>query len=105
MSGGLSYGPIGNGEIARVQPLRHHPQRAEAAQLARASSDVNNNQPPMSGVLPDYAAPIVTKTPEGERQMRDVRSGPVADQGRSDMGGKRPLVARSRSVGSDDWLG
>lgn len=49
--------------------------RAEAAQLARAFSDVNNNQPPMSGIFPDYPAPIIAKTPDGERRMRDVRWG------------------------------
>ncbi|HEY0435964.1 MAG TPA: SOS response-associated peptidase [Phenylobacterium sp.] len=49
--------------------------RAEAAQLAGAFSDRNNNQPPMSGVYPDYAAPIITRTPDGGREMRDVRWG------------------------------
>jgi putative SOS response-associated peptidase YedK len=49
--------------------------RAEAAALARALSDLNNNQLPMSGVFPDYAAPIVAKAPAGERQMRDARWG------------------------------
>lgn len=49
--------------------------RAEAARLARAFSDVNNNQPPMPGVFPDYPAPVVVKTPDGERQMRDIRWG------------------------------
>jgi len=49
--------------------------RAEAAALARAFSDLNNNQPPMSGIFPDYAAPIVTKGEDGTRVMRDVRWG------------------------------
>lgn len=49
--------------------------RAEAAALARAFTDRNNNQPPMSGVYPDYAAPIVIKAADGAREMRDVRWG------------------------------
>jgi len=49
--------------------------RAEAAALARAFGDRNNNQPPVPGVFPDYAAPIVTKTADGGREMRDVRWG------------------------------
>lgn len=49
--------------------------RAEVAALARALSDLNNNQPPMSGIFPDYAAPIVTKGEAGTRVMRDVRWG------------------------------
>jgi putative SOS response-associated peptidase YedK len=49
--------------------------RAEAAQLARAFTDRNNNQPPMSGIFPDYPAPVVTKTVDGRREMRDVRWG------------------------------
>jgi len=49
--------------------------RAEAAGLARAFSDRNNNQPPMAGVYPDYAAPVVTKAEDGTREMRDVRWG------------------------------
>ena len=49
--------------------------RAEAAALARAFSDLNNNQPPMAGIFPDYAAPIVTKAEDGARVMRDVRWG------------------------------
>src|SRR4051812_9732633 len=49
--------------------------RAEAAALSRALSDRNNNQPPMSGVYPDYAAPVIARTPDGGREMRDMRWG------------------------------
>ncbi|HWU80378.1 MAG TPA: SOS response-associated peptidase family protein [Caulobacter sp.] len=49
--------------------------RAEVAALARAMSDLNNNQPPMPGVYPDYAAPIITHAEDGSRVMRDVRWG------------------------------
>ena len=49
--------------------------RAEAALLSRAMSDRNNNQPPMSGVFPNYAAPIVLRGPDGGREMRDAAWG------------------------------
>lgn len=49
--------------------------RAEVAALARAMSDLNNNQPPMPGIYPDYAAPIITHGEDGQRVMRDARWG------------------------------
>jgi putative SOS response-associated peptidase YedK len=49
--------------------------RAEAAALARAFSDLNNNQPPMSGVHPDYSAPVVLNDESGRRVMKDLRWG------------------------------
>lgn len=48
--------------------------RAEAARLARAMVDRNNNQPPSKGIFPDYPAPIVRNTAEG-REMVDLRWG------------------------------
>lgn len=48
--------------------------RAEVAALIRAV-DRNNNQPPMPGIYPDYAAPVVVREPGGERMMRDMRWG------------------------------
>jgi putative SOS response-associated peptidase YedK len=49
--------------------------RAEAAALARAMSDRSNNQPPMPGVYPQYAAPIVLRGADGVREMRDASWG------------------------------
>jgi len=49
--------------------------RAEVAALARAMTDRNNNQPPMPGIFPDYAAPIITHGEDGQRMMRDARWG------------------------------
>jgi putative SOS response-associated peptidase YedK len=49
--------------------------RAEVAALARAMTDLNNNQPPMPGIYPDYAAPIITHGEDGQRIMRDARWG------------------------------
>ena len=49
--------------------------RAEAAKLGRALVDRNNNQPPMPGVWPDYAAPVIVRGDDGRREMRDIRWG------------------------------
>src|SRR3569833_3023665 len=49
--------------------------RAEAARLARALDDRNNNQPPQSGIYPDYTAPVVLKDEAGQRFMKDMRWG------------------------------
>jgi putative SOS response-associated peptidase YedK len=49
--------------------------RSEAAALALAMTDRNNNQPPMPGVYPDYPAPVVVKGDDGRREMRDLRWG------------------------------
>jgi putative SOS response-associated peptidase YedK len=70
--------------------------RAEAAALARAF-DRNNNQPPMSGVYPDYAAPIVLKTEDGTREMRDVRWGmPSSKKALLDAATKRADKLRAK---------
>jgi putative SOS response-associated peptidase YedK len=49
--------------------------RTAAAALAGAFTDRNNNQPPLSGVFPDYMAPVVLNGPDGAREMRDMRWG------------------------------
>jgi putative SOS response-associated peptidase YedK len=49
--------------------------RAEAARLARAMVHAGHNQPPMSGVYPDYPAPIVRMGPDGQREIVDARWG------------------------------
>lgn len=49
--------------------------RSEAARLAGAMRDRNNNQPPMPGIYPDYAAPVILMSKDGEREMRDLRWG------------------------------
>lgn len=48
--------------------------RAEVAAITRAI-DRNNNQPPMSGIFPDYAAPVILNGADGQREMRDLRWG------------------------------
>lgn len=54
--------------------------RAEAASVARAMRDRNNNQPPHPGIYPDYAAPVVVNTPDDGREMRDMRWGMPSPQ-------------------------
>lgn len=71
--------------------------RAEAALLARALSDFNDNQPPMSGVYPDYPTPVVLKTEDGARQMRDVRWGmPSSKKALLDAATKRADKLRAK---------
>ena len=49
--------------------------RAEAARLAHAMRDLNNNQPPLSEVYPGQMAPIIRVSADGEREMVDVQWG------------------------------
>ena len=48
--------------------------REEVVQLVKALRDLNNNQPPLPGVFPDYAAPIV-RLENSERIMANARWG------------------------------
>jgi putative SOS response-associated peptidase YedK len=50
-------------------------QRSEVVRAIAAMADRNNNQPPMQGIYPDYAAPVVVKTADGQRELRDLRWG------------------------------
>jgi putative SOS response-associated peptidase YedK len=54
--------------------------RAEAARLASVWRDRNGNAPPMPGVFPDYAAPVVLRGEDGQREMRDLRWGLPSSQ-------------------------
>jgi putative SOS response-associated peptidase YedK len=49
--------------------------RAEIGRLARVMRDRNHNAPPLPGVYPDYAAPVILRGEDGEREMRDLRWG------------------------------
>lgn len=80
--------------------------RAEAAALARAM-DLNNNQPPMAGIYPDYAAPAIVARADGQREMRDMRWGmPSPRQVVHDAATKRAdkLRAKGGSVDFDELL-
>ena len=71
--------------------------RAEAAALARAMIDRNNNQPPMSGVYPDYPAPIVRRGADGDREMVNVRWGmPSSKQALFQAASKRADKLRAK---------
>jgi len=71
--------------------------RAEAAAVARAMTDRNNNQPPMPGVYPDYPAPIVRRGADGGREMVDVRWGmPSSKKALYDAAAKRADKLRAK---------
>ena len=76
--------------------------RAEIAVLARVMSDLNNNQPPMSGVFPDYPAPIIHLSENGARVMRDVRWGmPSSKKAIFDNAAKRADKLRAKATEFD----
>lgn len=71
--------------------------RAEAARLARAMTDRNNNQPPLPGVYPDYLAPVVVRAGDGTREMRDLRWGmPSSKKALLDAATKRADKLRAK---------
>jgi putative SOS response-associated peptidase YedK len=71
--------------------------RAELLRWADAAVDRNNNQPPMAGVYPDYAGPIVTKAPDGTRELRNVRWGmPSSKKAHSEATAKRAEKLRAK---------
>lgn len=80
--------------------------RAEVAALARAM-DRNNNQPPMSGVFPDFAAPVVLHGEDGQRELRDLRWGmPTSKKALLDAATRRAdkLRAKGKAVDFDELL-
>jgi putative SOS response-associated peptidase YedK len=71
--------------------------RAENAALARAMRDRNNNQPPIPGVYPGYAAPIVARMPDGSREMFDAEWGlPSSQRAQMDLASKRADKLREK---------
>lgn len=48
--------------------------------LARAARDLTGNLPPLPGIFPDYAAPIVRTAEDGERELAMVRWGMPSSQ-------------------------
>jgi putative SOS response-associated peptidase YedK len=71
--------------------------RAEAAALARAMSDRNNNQPPLPGVYPGYAAPIIRHGTDGRREMADVYWGmPSSKKALMEAAEKRATKLRAK---------
>jgi len=70
--------------------------------LAKALRDLNNNQPPLPGIFPDYEAPIVRER-NGERIMANARWGMPSPafvlKGRK----TDPGVTNVRNVASPHW--
>ncbi|MET0336402.1 MAG: SOS response-associated peptidase family protein, partial [Caulobacter sp.] len=76
--------------------------RAEAAAIVRAMRDRNNNQPPLSGVYPNYAAPIITRSQDGTRQMHDAIWGlPSSKKALFDAATKRADKLRAKGTEFD----
>ena len=76
--------------------------RAEAARAAQAMRDRNNNQPPIPGVFPDYAAPIVRHGADGQREMVDMRWGmPSSKKALMDAASKRADKLRAKGAEVD----
>lgn len=76
--------------------------RAEVAAVARAMSDRNHNQPPMDGIFPDYAAPVVLVDEDGQRTMRDLRWGmPSSKKALFDAATKRADKLRAKGTEFD----
>ena len=76
--------------------------RAEVAALARAMTDRNHNQPPMAGIFPDYAAPVVLNGADGQREMRDLRWGmPSSKKALMDAAAKRADRLRAKGTAFD----
>lgn len=76
--------------------------RAAVAALVRAMNDRNNNQPPMPGVWPDYAAPVIVRDETGAREMRDMRWGmPSSRKALLDAATKRADKLRAKGQDFD----
>lgn len=77
--------------------------RAAIVALVRAMEDRNNNQPPQTGIFPDYAAPVVVQE-GGARIVRDMRWGlPTSKKALLDAATKRAgkLRAKGKEVDFD----
>lgn len=72
-------------------------------EAARAMRDTTGNLPPLPGVFPDYAAPIVRNAPDGVRELNMARWGmpspAFALKGRN----SDPGVTNVRNVASPHW--
>lgn len=76
-------------------------------ELSRAMRDTTGNLPPMTGVFPDYPAPIVRNAPDGVRELAMVRWGmPSSKKAIFDAASKRAdkLRAKGGEVNFDQLL-
>ena len=76
--------------------------REEVRQLVKALRDLNNNQPPLPAIYPDYLAPVV-RLEKGERIMANARWGlpspAFALKGRNSDSG----ITNARNTASSHW--
>jgi putative SOS response-associated peptidase YedK len=72
-------------------------------EAARAMRDVTGNWPPLPGVFPDYAAPIVRNAPDGVRELSMARWGMPSPQFALKDRNSDPGVTNVRNVASPHW--
>jgi uncharacterized protein (TIGR04255 family) len=71
--------------------------------VARAFRDTTGNLPPLPGVFPDYAAPIVRNAPYGERELMMARWGMPSPAFALKGSNSDPGVTNVRNVASPHW--
>ena len=72
-------------------------------EAARAMRDATGNLPPLSGVFPDYSAPIVRNAPDGVRELTMARWGMPSPQFALKGRNSDPGVTNVRNVASPHW--
>ena len=76
--------------------------RAEAARIARAMTDRNNNNPPMASVYPDGEAPVIRVGADGQREMANLRWGmPSSKRGLLEAAENRATKLRAKGTEFD----
>src|ERR1019366_9689642 len=70
---------------------------------ARAMRDISGNWPPLPGVFPDYAAPIVRNAADGARELIMARWGMPSPQFALKGRNSDPGVTNVRNVASPHW--
>lgn len=71
--------------------------------LARALRDLTGNLPPLPGVFPDYAAPIVRTGADGVRELAMARWGMPSPSGALKGRNADPGVTNVRNTASPHW--
>jgi putative SOS response-associated peptidase YedK len=71
--------------------------------FARAMRDRTGNLPPIPGVFPDYAAPIVRNAEDGERELTMARWGMPSPKFVIEGRNSDPGVTNIRNVASPHW--
>jgi putative SOS response-associated peptidase YedK len=71
--------------------------------FARAMRDTTGNLPPIPGVFPDYAAPIVRNAEDGERELTMARWGMPSPKFAIEGRKTDPGVTNIRNVASPHW--